>query len=51
MGNGLWMGFRDHYRDSRYFWHRLYDEKEINEKAGRFILAALSSWSDKIASL
>jgi len=29
LGNGLWMGFRDHYRDSRYFWYRLFDEKKI----------------------
>jgi hypothetical protein len=29
MGYGLWRGVRDHYRDSRYFWCRIYDETKV----------------------
>ena len=28
LGNGLWRGYLDRYRDSRYFWNRVYDETE-----------------------
>ena len=29
-GYELRMVFYDHYRDSRYFWHRLFDETKVN---------------------
>ena len=29
MGWWLWMGSLDHYRNSRYFWYRFYDETKV----------------------
>jgi formate hydrogenlyase transcriptional activator len=29
IGNGLWRGFRDHYRDCRYFRYRVYDKTKV----------------------
>jgi len=32
MGNGLWMGFRDHYRDSCYRSCLFYDETKVKKE-------------------